>query len=434
MKITFLQVYFSRLLVLGSLLLLIVSCTVNPVTPAVIQTTTATVALQSTIAPTLPMTATPQGPNQLRIWLPPMLDPKEDTPAGKLLRARLDEFSARRPGVEIEIRIKAQEGPGGLYDSLATASAAAPATLPDLVALPRGTLEDAVQKGLLHTYDNLTAIMEDTDWYDYARQLARVQNTTFGIPFAADFLVLGYHTEHINAPPRDIDATISTGDVLLFPAADPQALFTLLLYESAGGSLTDEQGKPNLDQQVLLQFLSNYQKAQKNAVMPYWLTQYQTYSQIWQAFTEDRSDLAIIWFSDYLNNQLDNAKIAPIPTIGGSPITLTTGWIWAFAGPEDKNISLTVELADYLSSDSFVADWASAINLIPTRQSSMNFWQNSEIRAIANQIANSGIVFPASDVLSVIEPPVYEATTQVLKDQVDPAKAAQQALDNLKNP
>ena len=419
--------------ILGIILFQVAGCTGISNTPTG-DLPTATVTVDNIPTPTALITPLPEGPITLRIWLPPLMNPQEDTPAGRLLKARLEEFTTRRPGVKIEVRIKAQEGPGGLYDSLTTASAAAPQTLPDLVALPRPTLEAAAQKGILHTYDGITTILEDADWYEFARQLARVQNSIFGIPFAADFLVMAYHSTDVSAPPNSLEAAIPGGKALLFPAADPQALFSIVLYLSAGGRLTDDQGKPYLDQQALLQVLRTYQNAQNNAVLPYWLTQYQTYSQIWQAYTENRSNIAVIWLSDYLNNQLENTQIAPIPTLGKTSLTLASGWVWAFTSSENGKIDLTVELADFLSSGSFVANLASALDQLPARQSTLNFWENTGLRTTADQIARTAIVFPPAEILTIIEPPVYEATIQVLKDQIDPAKAVQQAIDSLKNP
>ena len=61
----------------------------------------------------------------LRVWLPAEFDPSSATPAGDLLKARLDEFATQNPGVRIDVRIKAIQGPGGLLESLVTASAAA---------------------------------------------------------------------------------------------------------------------------------------------------------------------------------------------------------------------------------------------------------------------------------------------------------------------
>ena len=55
-----------------------------------------------------------------------------------------------------------------MLDMLTTSSTAAPLALPDLIALPQHTLENAAIKGLLFPFDGLTSLMEDADWYEFA--------------------------------------------------------------------------------------------------------------------------------------------------------------------------------------------------------------------------------------------------------------------------
>jgi maltose-binding protein MalE len=139
----------------------------------------------------------------LQIWLPPEFDPGSGTPAGDVLQAHLDEFARRRAGVRIEVRVKAVDMPGGLLDALTSASAAAPLILPDLIALPRSSLEAAALKGLLHPYEGLSTALEHPDWYEYARKRVRIQASTYGLPFAGDARVLVYRPEAVAAPPTD---------------------------------------------------------------------------------------------------------------------------------------------------------------------------------------------------------------------------------------
>src|SRR5450756_1794730 len=79
------------------------------------------------ITPTFPAGTTP--PPTLKIWLPPQFNPDGDSQASALLKARLQAFAALHPGLKIEVRIKASIGNGGLLDTLAATSAAAPAAV-----------------------------------------------------------------------------------------------------------------------------------------------------------------------------------------------------------------------------------------------------------------------------------------------------------------
>ena len=108
------------------------------------------------ILPTQESTQSAPGLTTLRLWVPPEFDPASDTQAGDLLQDRLDQYTTQRPDIRIETRVKASSGSGGLLDSLSSANAAAPLVIPDLVLLPRTSLEIAALKGLLFPFDGLT--------------------------------------------------------------------------------------------------------------------------------------------------------------------------------------------------------------------------------------------------------------------------------------
>jgi len=400
----------------------------------IIPTQTAAPTVSPTPQVTAAVTSTPAGPVTLRIWLPPELDPASGSAAGKILQARLDEFTARRPDARLDVRIKAPEGPGGLVDSLSTASAAAPLSLPDLVALPRPDLEVAALKGLLKPFDGLIEPIDDGDWYEYARQLAHLQNSTFGLPFAGDALLLVYRSPVIPEPPRLLSDTLSTPGPLVFQAAGPGALFTLAQYQAHGGAILDEQGRPSLETQPLVKVLDYYQKAVQVELMPYWLTQYQDDEQTWQAFIDNNAPMVITWASRHLKTMLDDTAGSPLPTPQGKPATLATGWVWAMASPNPEHQKLSADLAEFLSEGDFLASWTSALGYLPPRSSALQDWGTPALRALANEIVSSAGLIPSEDVLNSLGPPLEEATLQILKLQSDPESAARQAVERLNSP
>jgi hypothetical protein len=56
----------------------------------------------------------PGGNNGLKIWVPAEFDPKGNNDASELLKARFDAFVAENKGMNLEIRVKALEGTGGM--------------------------------------------------------------------------------------------------------------------------------------------------------------------------------------------------------------------------------------------------------------------------------------------------------------------------------
>ncbi len=456
------------------ILLLLTACSNLPLPGGPTQQPTDTPAAgpaRPTPGPTGSSTPTP-GPPVLQVWLPPEFDPAVDSPASSLLAARLDEYLERRPGVQLDVRVKAVEGPGGLLDALTTASAAAPMALPDLVALPRSVLEVAALKGLLHPFDNLSQAIDGPDWYEYARQLARLQNSTFGLPFAGDALQLVYRPEHIPTPPGSLNDLHDLATPLVFPAAEQEALFTLAQYLSAGGSVLDEQGRPHLDQEPLERVLAHYGQGAVGEDFPQWLAQVSGDAQAWDAFLEGRSHMVVTWTSRFLQDLPPDVQAGLLPTLSGDPFTLADGWVWAMAGANAENQSLAVELAEFLTESRFLAQWTAAAGYLPPRPSALARDPEAaptdtptpqpsptagpsltpggpeepaeseaqeqaplpDLTTILDSIALSSRLYPSSDVLISLGPPLQEAVLGVLRQELDPAAAAQAAVNRLSSP
>ena len=284
----------------------------------------------------------------------------------------MDEFVARRPGLQIEVRIKAES----MLNSLSATQAAAPSIMPDLVALSRADLESATAKGLLHPLDGLTTLPDDPDWYPYARQMAHIQNTTFGLPFAGDALALvGYRYPLPSAWNELTDETL-----FIFPAADPRALFTLSLYLSAGGTLQDSQGRLALDEAVLAEVLSLYLPDAENEFISPQVITYENDEQAWNAFREQRGNLVVSWTSRYLKEPTLPLALAPLPGLDTGQYTLATGWSWALAGSNPENQPLAVELAEFLSDSLFLAEWNQATGYLPTRPTALSSWDSAKFQ------------------------------------------------------
>lgn len=414
---------------LALLLILAAGCSLGA--PPVAAPPTPTVSAPPMATPTGEVTSTPAGPVTLRLWLPPEFDPSADNQAGQILKQRLDEFTQRRSGIRVEVRLKALDGAGGLLDSLTTASAVAPLALPDLVALPRPILETAALKGLVRPFIHLNDPIDNADWYAYAVQLARVQESTFGMPFAGDALLLVYRPSIVGLPPADLAAALQAGGPLAFPAADAQALFTLALYQAAGGAVRDDQGRPILQADVLERVLSFYLEASQTELIPFWMTQFQNDGESWQAFIEQRAPMVITWASRYLKERQPDMDAAPLPTLTGEDFTLASGWVWALAASDLQRRQLSTELGEYLSAADFLARWNTATGYLPTRSGALQSWSDTTARALARQVLNSAQLYPSEDLLTSLMPALEKATIEVLKQETDPQTAAQEAAQSL---
>lgn len=369
-------------------------------------------------------------PRTLIVWVPPQFSLDNDSVSADLFKSRLDEFVARRPQTDIQVRVKALSGQYGLLESLKLTDSAAPILMPDLIALPRSLAERAFREGLVVPLDEYTEILGDVDWYAYALSLAEVDGQIAGIPFAGDLMTLAYKSDTEESPPIDWSSVLATGKPLAFPASDPRSLVTLALYQSLGGNLFDENGNPILESGPMLDVLTFYQNAQAANVMPYWLTQFETPEQSWVSYQDRQSTLAITWSSLVLGSESPNTSLAPMPTREGKAFTYSDGWVWCVIPSDETTELFAVELAEFLTDTSYLSTWALEAGYLPVRPSSLESWSETPFYTTLNQLLPSAILIPDSELQSELGPRVRDAVVSVLKDQVEPAAALEALLGN----
>ncbi len=186
----------------------------------------------------------------LRLWLPVSFRPDEGSPGGRVLRERLHSFELANPGVHIEVRLRADSGPGGLRDMLGLAAGAAPETLPDVVALDQPSLRAVALKGLIQPLPSEVQPGEGADWFAFVAPLATVDGRLYGIPFVADCLVLAQR-EPAPLDPPEWQSLTTWDDQLHLPLADPSARMLLLAYHMAGADLPSSSSSLALDADAL---------------------------------------------------------------------------------------------------------------------------------------------------------------------------------------
>lgn len=362
-------------------------------------------------------------PSVLRIWLPPQFNPNTNTASAALLKQRLATFEAEHPGIEIDVRIKDEEGEAGLLNSLSITSMAAPNVLPDLVALPRHTLEAAAQKGLVQSLDGLSTEVDNSDWFPYARDLAQIEGTSYGLPFAGDALVIVYRPELVWIKTWD-DILLSESQ-LVFAGADPQARVGLALYISAGGELVDAQGEPMLDQEVLTRVLEIFSKGRAASLFPDAAVNISADEQVLQEYRARRAEMAIVHVSSYRNSQ--DGLLQPLMGLDEEHLTFATSWVWALAGQNPDSQQLAVELAEFLTDDDFLGRWINETGYLPTRRSVLNEVDDAAIPAVIE----AAQPIPSADVLQALGPLMQGALVRVLNGE-QPEAVARSVVEELR--
>lgn len=350
--------------------------------------------------------ATKSEDHTLRLWLPPQYAPNPETEAGILLLDRLDAFQRRRPEITLEIRIKAVDGEASLLNSLIAAHAAAPAALPDLVALSRPDMEAAVEAGILHPIDGLTDALDDPDWYPYARPLAHIQNAAYGLPFTTQLLGLRYTPTEENPLPTLENLTEEKLQII-FPDEALQTDLSLCLYLAAGYSLQNEEGKPALLADEFTNLLTFYQS---------------------DLFTteENENGLPLSWSDSFLDETPADAILAPIPGLDETSCSLATSWLWALAGNDPERQLASVELAEYLSEAEFLAKWTAALHTLPPHPTLLE-----ESNPAMHALSLAAQPYPSQSTVKALTEIFKQGITLVRQEQMEAGAAAQQVIEGV---
>ncbi len=418
----------TRSLHLASLFLLITLLTAcasfpyttpEPATPTPLVENIATETPSESVEEEIPTETEPQ---ILHIWLPPEFDPAAETDAGEILRARLETFQKRRPDLILEVRIKAVDGQASLLNSLLATQNTAPSAMPDLVALSRPDLERAALAGILHPIDGLSTLLDDPDWFPYARPLAHIQNSAYGLPFAADLFGLAYRPAEDAPALPTVESLLAQETQIIFPADNAEAQLSHCLYPTSGALMRNEQGLPSLAEEELTNLLSFYQSENFSVAS----ADIQDQEVLWEAFNAQPETAAAVWVSEFVEKAPADAEIVPIPAPNGVHCSLASAWVWALAGSSPDLEPAAVELAEYLSDSAFLAEWTAATGTLPPRPTALDENQTTlhELSLIAQPIPSNDITESLGEIFRV-------ATMSVLREQVDPGAAALEALTNL---
>jgi ABC-type glycerol-3-phosphate transport system substrate-binding protein len=414
----------------GALAFSLAACTPTAATQTATAPVTAPPILPSTL---LPPTAT-AAPIIVTVWLPPYLAPDIATPAGALLAERLESFEAAQPGVKLAVRTKETSGPSGLLETLRAASVVAPASLPDVIALGPGELSAAAEGQLIIPYPAPLPQPEESDWFEFALRSASVGDVRYGVPSAGQTDVLVYQVGAYGRSPSDWSAVVGGAAPFIFPAADPQAAFTLAEYLSAGGQLTQAQGSPAIDPGVLEEILTFYGSAYSAGVLPLTTRQYESSGTTAELFEQGRAASAVAPLEGWLLAPRPGSSAAPLPTRDGGGVALARTWSWSLVTEEADLQTIAVDLVEWLSDPEFLGPWTHALGSLPPNAAALEKWPSGTAATLVNQIVRVAQPMPPRGVTDIVGPALRKAVDAVLSGALTPQTAALQASTEVAGP
>jgi len=417
------------------LILALVGCAEAPSTPESVLPTPTPSPPRPTVTPTPtrelePMIVT------IALWLPEELDPYSGNPGAYLLAQQLDDFSEAYPDVQVEVIVKKARGRGGLFDFLRTARDAAPSVLPDLVVLDTADLETAAGSGLIQPLDDFLSPAEMADRFPFAAELGTVDGQTFGFVVGANMQHAAYRRARFESLPVSWTQVISPPVPFLFPAgtgAQQIGDATLIQYLAAGGKLTDQDGLPWLDEDVMVSVLGFYSACiSTGTISPTVVLSIKDADQAWDQFRGGAGEITVVPSTQYLRQADETFAPGPIPTDRGQPLSIARGRVIAMVTDDPTRQSLAMLLLDWLIAPDHNGEWTQAVGYLPGTNAALRMWDlpNAD-RAALRSVMEAAVPPPRTEVMAVVGPAMQEAVEALLRGRATPEEAAAGALEKL---
>ncbi|MDM8520175.1 extracellular solute-binding protein [Anaerolineales bacterium HSG6] len=406
-------------------------------------------------SPTPPMTATPRPsptplvipdktpddePIMLRLWVIEPISHKASGQQGIFIDRTIRTFVRNHPQVDVEEPIlKKGTGKGGMLDFLRTSREVAPDVLPDLAIMNAIDLQQAYNEGLIIPLDNHLDSTIVQDLLPAARRLGTVDDKLAGLPISMVMEHLIHQTELLTVTPIIWQDILTEGIRYSFPTRGVNGWVndvTLSQYFSAGGMLLDDQGVPQIDQQVLRTVLENYQKGIELGVIDPDMLQNATNELLWQSYLEQESNVSQVTVEQFLTDGhgLENSTFAAGPLENGdqTSIAITHGWVFVLVTPDEHRQSAAINFMEWFLSTSNNANWNNINHSIPARDSAYQrlarnsfYWQ-----FLAEQL-NSAVPHPRFPGYDQVGRILQQAVQEVMTGEASPNEAAANAIDAL---
>ena len=381
-----------------------------------------------TASPTPSLSSTISSAITLTLWTTEAFFPTEDDGSGQALAQQWQAFEAAHANVTIEYVLKKPHGKGGILDFLSTARAAAPTVVPDLVILDTLELDEAAEAGLIQPLDDTVSSEVQQDLFPFARH--SFDGQLIGIQFETDVEHLIYNTNKIDSPPITWREVISASAAYIFPAGGDGSLVNdafLIQYLAAGGTLLDESGNPELNNDTLVEVLQFYADGLEAGAIPPSVLEFADLDDCWVVYISAQAALSNVSSDRYLADRglLKNTAFAAIPTRDGNVVTVSQGWALAIVTEDASRQAAAAQLIEWLLQPENNATWNLAAGHLPTRQAAFDHLgtEDQYFTFVRQQLA-SVHPRPTDPAYDKIGRALQRAVQDVLQGEASPQEAA----------
>jgi ABC-type glycerol-3-phosphate transport system substrate-binding protein len=372
----------------------------------------------------------------LTIWTTEAFSPTQVISAGQILATQVATFQEAHPDVRLKFVPKRPYGKGGILDFLLSTEAVVPDLLPDLVLIDVDELDTAVQGNVIQPLDELVPTDVVADLYTFARDATTFDGQLYGLQLWADLDHLIYNTGEMTIPPRSWPGVLSNPGPFIFPAGGQAGLvndaFLIQYLAVRPWPTAAEPEAPFLDQVALTAVLQFYQDGVSQGVFPTGIVDYHTTDDCWRAYLEDEAALAQVSAHRYLieHGLLQTTAVAAIPSINGPAASLGRGWALALVTADPGRQAPATDFMLQIMAPEVNASWTQAAHWLPTRQSSLAYWDETILytRFIQQQLQATR-ARPIIPNYAQVAAALQVAVEDVLTGAAQPEEAAAEAIE-----
>jgi ABC-type glycerol-3-phosphate transport system substrate-binding protein len=334
----------------------------------------------------------------IRVWWPDELYPQASGEAEDILLEQFEGFRLTYTSYNLDMRRKRTSGMGGILPTLRTAIPVAPGALPDLTLMRRADMLTAATEGLtVPLTDWIPPDLITGDLLPGTQTLGEIDGVQYGIPYAVNIVHSVYRAAVFEEAPLSFNDVLIQRPAYLFPAGTTPVSLTLLLqYRAAGGTLVNANGAPALDRDPLVAVLSYYARGVEQELFDPSLLQLTRFDEYWNRFASGDVNLIGVDSMTYLahKSSVQNVGLAPIPTLGSTPITSLDGWMWVVTTNDPDRQQQALVFLSWMMRISQQSSYTEAFGILPSQQRALRLWNDEQYAQFAQNLVASAQIIP----------------------------------------
>ncbi|MCL4248539.1 MAG: extracellular solute-binding protein [Anaerolineae bacterium] len=302
----------------------------------------------------------------LRFWLPDSLAGLDSVDAGDVLSEQISQFEQSFPDIQVELRLRAANGTGGLLETMNMAAQVAPGALPDVTLLRLQDFRVAAQEGLLQPLSERDLIVGVDDFAPAVVGMGQIDNVWFGVPSTLEILHVAYSSTEPTIESWRFDQLLAARVPFLFPGMSENGLSPVFLLQYlVAGSQEPGDGVLTLDENALRATLRFYERAASAGLVSPTVLEYSSPERYPDALNENIP--TVVTSSLYLRAESEDRQLQPgyIPTTTGEPATTLDGWLWVVIRTGNEQQLAALRFINWMLDAQRQSDYHAAIHMLP---------------------------------------------------------------------